>query len=247
MINVLIHYEYTILTKLFVTIPDNYQWMLALTFPIIREVNVWVLLKLAYKAASANDTSVTISVSHNLNTRHCVFLSVTLGTEATDLTSWVILGTDFVYNTYLAAKIIWIKRRRCTNNENDEEMFHLMYSLTINELVEVVVPLTYMICFLFAFYGPNGEQIGGVRSNHFHYIPVSDINRFIANMTLLLMVDFMSVLLVACMLWIFCKINFARAYMLMQKEFWILATITTAHMIYVVGFYPSTDSYRSHI
>ena len=102
----LIFSEYTILGKLFIIIPEKYQWILAAVLPILREINTLVLPQLAYQSAGANDTSVTIAVAHFVNTRHVIFLSVTLGTAATDLSSWVILGSDNVYNTYLAIKIV---------------------------------------------------------------------------------------------------------------------------------------------
>ena len=197
-------------------------------------MHTWIFNQLAYKCAGAQDTSVTISMQHFINTRHVVFLSVMLGTAATDLSSWIILVTDFVYNTYLSIKIIWIKKRRCSSDQNDHEMFHLLFSLTTNELVEVVVPLTVMICFLCAYYGPNGELIGNVRTSHFHYTPVSDINRFIEKMVLFMVVDFMSAVMAAILLWTTCKISLFRSYMVMQKEFWVYITITTASMIFVV-------------
>ena len=226
-----ININYVLLGKILITIPENYQWILSLIFPFIREFHTWIELKLAYKAASSTDTSVTISVSHNINTRHCVFLSVMLGTKATDLASWVILITDFIYNTYLTIKIIWIKKQRPSNDMNDQEMFHLLYSLTINELVEVAVPLTYMICFLCAYVGPNGELICDVRSKYFHCIPLSNINTFIKNMATFMVVDFTSVVFNSVLLWVSCKISLIRAYLLMQKEFWLIITITTAATI----------------
>ena len=128
-------------------------------------------------------------------------------------------------------KIVWIKKRRCASDQNDKEMFHLLYSLTVNELGEVVVPFTFMICFVSAYYGPNGELIGGVRSNHFHYTPVENINTFIEKLVLFMMVDFMSVLLASILLWTTCKINLFRSYILMQKEFWVFIIIITASCI----------------
>ena len=226
--------EYAVLGKVFIAIPERYQWMLAATFPILREMHTWIFLQLAYKSAGAHDTSVTISMAHNINTRHVVFLSVMLGSAATDHSSWVILGTDFVYNIYLAIKIIWIRKRRCASEKSDREMFELLYTLTTNELVEVVVPVTYMIGFFCAYYGPNGEQIGNVRSSYFHYTPVTDIKGCTEKLVLFFMFDLMNAVMAAILLWSFCKISLLRAYMLMQKEFWAIITITTAMAVYLV-------------
>ena len=138
------------------------------------------------------------------------------------------------YNLHLALRIIWIKKTKPQNDENDLEMFHLLFSLTINELVEVVMPMTFLVCFLLAYYGPNAEIIGGVKSTHFHYVPVTDIYGFVLKMILFLMVDLFSVIFVGTLLWVSCKINLIRAYMTMLEEFWSIITLATTFAIYVV-------------
>ena len=195
--------QYVALGLIFAAIPEEYQWILALTSPFLRELNSWIQENLAHKAAGVNDTSVTIAAAHLVNTRHCVFLCVVIGNTATNVSSWIIFGADFIYNLYLALKIVWIKKTQCKSERNDQEMFQLLFSLTINELVEVVVPLTYLVCFLSAYYGPNAEIIGGVKSTHFHYMPVTDIPGFVENMMLFLMVDILSVIFVGSILWLF--------------------------------------------
>ena len=228
-------YKYTVLGKIFTDIPDNYQWILSLILPIIRELDIWIQEYLAHKAADANDTSVTISVSHNINTQHCIFLAVMIGSKATDLSSWIILGSDFIYNSYLALSLIRIKKSGIISDKNDQKMYHLLFSLTVNELVEVLVPLTFLICFLSAYYGPNAEKIGGVKSDQFHYQPITDIHEFIKKLMIFMIVDFCSVILLGTMLWLTCKISLLRSYMTMQKEFWPIITITNAFYIWVVS------------
>ena len=231
----LVNIDYIILGKIFTILPEKYQWVLAVTFPFLREFHIWIQLKLAYKASDADDTSVTISVSHNINTRHCVFLLVIFGTQATNLSSWFILGLDFMVNAYLAIKIIWIKTRRISNDKNDKEMYELLYSLTINEMVEFVVPLTFLVCFMCAYYGPNGELIVYVRSTYFHNSPVSDINAFIQNMMIFMAVDLLDAIFLSFLLWTCCKISLFRAYILMQTEFGFIIAIITAFTMYGVS------------
>ena len=230
----LMYNEYVALGLLFVAVPDEYQWILAILLPFVRELNSWIQEKLGHKAAGANDTSVTIVAAHVVNTRHCVFLCAVIGNTTTNASSSIILGADFIYNLYLALKIVWIKKKKCNSERNDQKMFELLLTLTINELVEVVVPLTYLVCFLSAYYGPNAEIIGGVKSTHFHYEPVTNIYGFIENIMLFMMVDIVSVIFVGSTLWVYCKINLIRAYMTILKEFWPIITLTTAYSIYAV-------------
>ena len=227
-------YGYTGLGLLFASVPNEYQWVVAITLPIAREICILIQEKLAHKSAGGNDTAITIAVTHGVNVRHCVFLSVMVGTLATNLSSWIILLTDFIFNLYLALKIIWIKKTKPRNGRNDQEMIHLLVSLTINELVEVVIPLTFLLCFLTAYYGPNAEIIGGVKSSHFHHKPVANIYGFVKNMMLFVIVDIFSVIFLGMILWTFCKINLAQAYMTMLKEFWPIITMTTGFLLYTV-------------
>ena len=230
----LMYYEYVAMGLVFDVVSNEYQWAVSITLPFLREANIWVQEKIAYKSADGKDASVSIAVIHGVNSRHSVFLSVMVGTKATKLSSWIILLADFFYNLYLALRLVWIKKMKPKNEINDREMFHLLFSLTINELVEVVIPLTFSICFLCAFYGPNAELIGGVKSTHFHYKPVVDIHGFIQNMTLFLMVDFCSIVFVALILWIFCKVSLIQAYATMLKELWSIITVSTAFIVWTV-------------
>jgi hypothetical protein len=191
----IIHGQYSIWGKLFLTIPSNYQWILALLLPFARELNLWIFVKLAQKASGSQDVSVQISTSYINATRHGVFLSVIIGTSATDLSCWIIFGTDVCINMSLALTIIWIKKRKSNIEEkNINKMIESLIALTLSELVENVVPMTFFVSFLICYYGPNSEMIGNVRSSYFHYVPISDIDRFIENLFQFLGLEFATVL-----------------------------------------------------
>ena len=40
--------------------------------------------------------------------------------------------------------------------------------LTLAERVETIIPFTYLICFLMAYYGPNGDIIGKVTDTKYY-------------------------------------------------------------------------------
>jgi len=233
--NFFMRLSYEIPKTLMIKAPENYQWILAAMVPFIREFHLWVQRKMTHQSADAKDSSVAISIEYNVNTHHCVFLSVVLGTVATDVSSWIILGMDFAFNAYLAIKLIWIKNRRCSNDKNDQEMFRLLWTLIVVEFLEVAIPLTFLVCFLMAYYGPNAELIAGVKGTHFNATPVNDINHFIANLLLLVFVDIIGSILVSLSLWTFCKINIFRAFMAIQEEFWSVILITSSLSIFLVS------------
>ena len=86
LLNFIMNLEYNVLGRVFSNVAKERQWIVAAILPLIREVNIWIHLKVAGKAADTNeDSSVIISSSHNINTKHTVILTIMLGTEATDL------------------------------------------------------------------------------------------------------------------------------------------------------------------
>ena len=105
-------FVFTGLGYLFLSVPDRYQWILAIMLPLVRETNILIQEKIAQKSAGGKDTSVTVASSHIVNTRYSVFLSVMVGTIANDLSSSIMLLSDFIFNLYLAIKIIWIKKMK---------------------------------------------------------------------------------------------------------------------------------------
>ena len=228
---------YAIYMHIYALMPQKYQWIPALTLPLARQFNLWIQSKPAYKAAGGvNDSSVELSFSQNITIQHCAFLTVMLGTSATDVTCWITLGMDFTINIYKCLKIIWLKQTRLIDEKKEKEMVQSLLALVINEVVEAVVPLTYLICFMMAYYGPNAELIGNIRNGYWQYTPVSNIERFIKNVLLYFFVDFTSAIISAILLWTFCRINIIRAYMHWQKEFWLVMAVNTAYFVNMVSY-----------
>ena len=233
-VNLMITMIYTMYTKAFISVDDEYQWGAAILLIPIREFNLWLQTKVGYKTAELTpekDSSISITCGHNINNRHCFFLSVVLGTIATDVTCWVILAIDFSINLYLELKIIWTKYRTGFNEDNEAYMVDLFIDLIINETVEIVVPFTYFICFTIAYYGPNAELIGTVKSEYWHHVPVKDYMLFCENVGLFLVADVISLTLSFCLFWFFCKVNIVRAFSYMQKEYWMLMAVNTAYAV----------------
>ena len=90
--------QYNVLAKLLLVFKDNYQWIIVLSLPIFAEFNAWIVTFLATKACSGDTLSVEVTTSHMMGTRHALFLTYTLGSIATSLSSNIILATDFLIN-----------------------------------------------------------------------------------------------------------------------------------------------------
>ena len=88
---------------------------------------------------------------------HALFLAQCAGASATPLSTYLLLGVDFLINIYFAFSVfrLFKKKRMRACGET-------LQALVLNETLEFTVPLMFMICFLAAFFGPNAEVIGRV-------------------------------------------------------------------------------------
>ena len=156
--------EYSIFRKILTSTSQNRQWIVAATLPLLREFNLWLDLKLSYRAADSKDSSVEIYRNFWINTGHCIGLCSYLGASITAFSTWIIVGADSFINAYHAIKLILMKRKNVISSRLKEAEIHLM-TIILNEVIEAVVPLTFLIIFILFYYGPNAEQYGQVKSS----------------------------------------------------------------------------------
>ena len=98
----------------------------------------------------------------------------------------------------------------------------MIEGLVLTERIETLVPLTYMICFAIAYYGPNAEILGNVKLDLWQFKPVLDFGNYMKNVFTLFVVDFMSLLINGVILWTTCNINIFKILKNIQSEFWLI-------------------------
>jgi hypothetical protein len=218
---------------MFLVLPDEYQWILALLLPLYKEVNIWITLQLASRSAYGDQQMMTIACTQQTEAQHALFLAYTIGASiATNTTEIIMLVTDFLINVYLSIKIVWINRE---NPSNENEQMEILINLVIAELTEFTSPLIYLLSFCTAYFGPVGTLLGGIKSEYFHHIPVDDFNGAVENVVVFFFIDACSVVVCFILLYTFCRINLYRAFGVVQKEFGALFTMTLAIVIFVVS------------
>ena len=219
--------------KLFLAVAPEYQWVLAVSLPIAREVNLALMLKMSHIASECKSWPVVCSVSHYMNARHALFIAIIIGNVATYETSLLVLGIDFLINIYLCLKLIYLRRNK--NKFDVSKQVALIQELVLNEHVEFVMPIAYFICFLAAYYGPNSEYIGNIKYGGMGFKPVTEIDKFYKNITKLFLIDTSSAAICTLTLWMVCKVNLLRAYYQMLKESWLHMAIQTAFLLEFVS------------
>ena len=107
--------------------------------------------------------------------------------------------------------------------------------LIMTERIESVIPFTYLLTFLMAYYGPNAEILGNIKLT-IQYQSIADIEDYIKNLLKLLVIDFSSFATNGILLWITCKINVFKVLQKVQAQFWLIMTIQEAFLFFEVKF-----------
>ena len=100
--------------------------------------------------------------------------------------------------------------------------------LILTERIETIVPLTYMICFAIAYYGPNAEILGNVKLDLWHFKPVLNFGNYMRSVFILFIVDVMSLVMNGIILRTTCNINIFKIFQSIQSEFWLIMAVQQA-------------------
>ena len=195
--------------------PTQYQPIFALGLPAMREI--WTRMSLKILPTSLNEDfgSGAISVKYAITVAHTIKLCNTIGTVATEATSRLLMAIDFLFNIYLAVRLVWLRKKP---SYNLQEQIDVLQELVLCELVEFLVPPSFTLVLSATYFGPNGYLFGNIRLSIWHFSAIENINETIMNIAKFFVVDFTSTFACATILWLFCRINLWKAFLPMQRE-----------------------------
>ena len=117
----------------FITIPQDFQWILGLLTPFPKMLFIKLYLKICSKAHGSVPRSVKVSVVHNLELQHALFLVLTMGFTANTTTTYTILGLQLLISLYNGLNIIYkLKYSKKGNSENEGRLLFLKHILRSN-------------------------------------------------------------------------------------------------------------------
>ena len=219
------------LKMIFDKIPIVMQWIMAIILPLFRELNLWVQLKLLENATNFDLTIPLVpklTTTIGINISHAFVVTMFIANSSTPVTTYSIIAVDFILNLYISHKIIKLHRKivssdgldadRVTKKEETLRLFSI-------ETVEFITPLVYAITFLIAYYGPNATILGNIRNSDFAYKEVEDVKSFIAELIIMFLVDFVSLIISGIMFWKMASINFLQEGYKMMMLYWPLMTV----------------------
>jgi len=227
---------------MFDKIPIVIQWIMAIIFPLVRELNLWILSKLLEKSANYNSTiglvpKLTATVAVNIV--HAFFVAMMLANSSTEITSYAILAVEFILNLYASYQIIKLHRKTVSKDCLETEAILIekkeeTVQLCAIETVEFLVPLVYTITFLIAYYGPNATIIGNIRNSYWQYSEVEDVGHFVAELIKMFFVDLASLVISGIIFWKVASLNFLQEGYKMMDLYWPLISVKVGGKIFQV-------------
>ena len=126
----------------FYIVAVDYQWTLALLIPAVDLFATTTLRALANKAAGRKDASVETIAGSLISISTSLFMSINLGSIATDTSSYVILVIAFLLNV---KDIIGVVRKIKGGKSTFEDACFDFQDLTINMVLETLLPIRYLL------------------------------------------------------------------------------------------------------
>ena len=94
---------YSVLGFVFAIFPRDYQWILGVLSPLVREMFIWMIQETVYRGGgkgARNKYSIRLSSSYYMETRHAIFLAIILGSIATPITCYCVIGIKIAYSCF---------------------------------------------------------------------------------------------------------------------------------------------------
>ena len=80
-----------------------------------------------------------------------------------------------------------------------------------------------------AYHGPNAEIMGNIKLKIWQYqTPIENMEDFIFNIGLLLVIDFLSFIIIGILFWKFCNTNVLSILQELQNDFWFYMAMIEA-------------------
>ena len=229
--------QYQGLSFLFILLPLELQWILAFLLPFIKEVNYKILYHIMIDSLQLDNGKLGIIVG--INAYNALYVAIKLGHTATLPTSICILIVEFVINLYNCHRLINVHRSIApdlvVNDQYIKKREYQLSKLILTELMEVILPLAYIVTVVVAYYGPNAEILGNIGNNYWQYSSIDDLRELILSVLLMAIVDFFSALIVGYWLWKVCSIDFLRESCCLIGDIWEVPTLIIANFLNYVS------------
>ena len=212
---------------------SDLECTMAILIPTFKEFTKFCLSKVMHKIVGTKNETANVALGIRVNVNFGVFV-VTRLPGARVITVICIAASDIILQLVMSFQIVRLHKKVIQNRDNihEPEKRKAILALSLAEICEGLIPLSYAICFAMAYYGPNAKLIGNVGNDLWAYKVVSDINWTFLVLFGFAFIDFFSVLLNAIIILIYAKVKLMEECCSTLQKYWhIIAVMLPSTMI----------------
>jgi hypothetical protein len=166
----------------------------------------------------------------NITQGYAMYVAVRLASAEESTANWI-LGVEFCINVWCMLQIFW-RRYKIQGGLTAEEMAKwkeetdaMVRSLVTTEIIEVLIPVAYSMCYVTAFYGPNARLIGQVKNTYWNNTEVMDIKNQLLVLYKMAGIDACGAIIIGILLKLTCKRNILNEYCSVMRKNWTTLSI----------------------
>ena len=209
----------------------QYQPLLALGFPVIRELITWIGKKIIKRCANGDTLVGSLVFMYTMSSNHTILLCYVISSIADDTTSWTLIASDFLINVYLSLRVVW-EQKRHTNS--GQLQINLLQELAVYELLETIASLSFLLVFTMAYFTPVGVLIGNISNGYWAFNAVEDITFALTKMSIMSLAGFSSTIVSGAILWFACNINLGKVLLQLQRELFKTFILISSYSVLAV-------------
>ena len=230
-----ITYLYNTLQMMLKKMPSKVQPIMAIILPLMRSIDAKVLKSRLSKCSLGGDCVLESYTTIISNVNFLLYVTISISTNCTLLTTYCILFVDVVCSLYHTFCIMKLYRKvdldESQLKKREEQKEQNVKILALSEILEIIIPLSYTVTFVVAYYGPNATILRSIKNDYWSNEAVDNLANVLATEALLFSVDFTLLVVVTILLWCFCKINLLREFCGALRRYWFLIAVVAGALI----------------
>jgi hypothetical protein len=99
------------------------------------------------------------------------------------------------------------------------------------EILEVLVPVAYLVSVLTAYYGPNAEILGNIRNDYWQYDNIDDIGSTVQAVLIMCVIDGCSAIIGGYWIWRLSSVDILNEGCKALRNYWSIIAVGITHYL----------------
>ena len=200
-----------ILLEIFTYTSQNFHWITAILLTILKMLSGFIMNNIISNTGTGSESISTgqlaiIEIGVLFKSLYLVMISSK--THAT--VGYCFQGMSFLVNMKLCFDIVQAHKQSTADVNQDQarkRIEQMMVKLMLNETIEFLVPICYVVAISIAYYGPNADIIGNIQNDYWQYEKIDSLPRYLIGILFMTPVDLLSAVMSLILMWRFSGIN----------------------------------------